>query len=356
MQDISNLRINRIILHNVFPPDEQGHGIAPITSQVLTILDDAGHAKLQERITSALGRGSHCIPMDIEECGDGSCFQHVCKLLDMDDPEFITQSARLARLHTKAHTSRSWPGGSLVVITSTVRSSNRRCLIIIKAERHEGFVEKEIDENVIMEYINKLLLTPHTKLYKIGVFIENNIALADNGLRNRDDFEAYVFDSNISARNSRKAARYFYNSFLGLEIPITSKDHTLQFFEWTSTFINRSPVSTEKKVDLHNALYTYMKIDQGTTVSVSTFAEAYLDHELRDVYEVFMMKMGFPSSSVIKDTTFIKDKLRKRRIRFNSDVNIIAPADQFAELVKIVESSHDSTIVRIAGQLKDQDS
>ncbi|MGK4305155.1 hypothetical protein AKH05_18625 [Vibrio parahaemolyticus] len=349
-----NLNFRRIILHNVYKPNDEGR-VAPFPSKALTILDANGLDKLQQRISSVLGNGSHSLQMDIAQDGAASCFHCATRLLTDDDSGFINNSVEIAELHTTAHTSKNWPGGTLVIIDGTAGAANKRCLFIIKAEQQAGFVEKEDDDRVIMEFLDSLILTPQSKLYKVGVFVEVDGASAGEEIRDSDDFEAYVFDSNIKAKDDRKAARYFYSGFLGLRIPENAEQRTRDFFEYTKGFINAADVSTETKIDLQQALHTYLKTDQSNTIQSSAFAEQFMDEELRDDYASYMENKNFPTTAIVKDNTLIRRKLQHRKMNFSSSVKLTAPAETFDEMVQVLEVTDEHTTLQIKGRLTEQE-
>jgi len=353
MADFSNMQIQKVILHKVFPPDDEGQ-VNPTISAQLTSLADAGKRALQKRMTEVLGSGSHCIEMEIDKTDSMSCFYNVCDTLNNNTADFISKSAGFANLHTTAHTSKRWPGGTLVIIYATVGVQNKKCILIIKAEAHEGFAGKIADNKVTMEYVENLLLTPQTKLYKVGAFVEDEAT--GSGTYNSSQFSAFVYDSNITAKDDRKAARYFYSNFLGLRIPVNSKQRTRDFFEFTKEFVNSSALPTEKKIDINNALYTYLKTDQSGTVSVSSFSDLYFDPDTADQYSEFMANKEFPQGSVSKELDLIANSLRLRKINFSSNVTISAKEEAFRESVKVIESSDDETILRIKGRLLNQQS
>ncbi len=349
-----NLSFKRIILHNVYKPNAEGR-VDPVKSQRLTTLDADGLQKLQERISVVLGRGSHCIQMEIATIGVSSCFHHASTMIDEADQAFIDRSGEFAELHTNAHTNQRWPEGTIVVIEATAGASNKRCIFVIKAEQQAGFQESERGDQVIMEFIDNLILTPQSKLYKIGAFVEIDQESLEQDTRSVSDFEIYVFDSNITAKDDRKAARYFYSNFLGLRIPDNAEQRTRDFYEYTTNFIKTADIPDSDRVDLQQALYTYLKTDQSDTIEVSSFSQSYLDEEIRDDYASYMENKDFPLIAVPKDIAIIKGKLRERKMRFSSKVKLIAPADTFNELVKIVDVSDEHTTLRIQGNLTDQD-
>lgn len=352
-----NISFNHIITHNVYPPSEDGI-VPPFISKKLITLGAEAKGKLIERISKVLGHESKSLEMEIVQTGASSCFHFSSMLIGADKTDFIKNSAEIADLHTKAHTNKSWPGGSLVIISGTVGASNRRCVFIIKAEPQSGFKEETVTtEQIILEYIDNLILTPQSKLYKVGAFIEVDNKSTHLDERMASDFSAFIFDSNIKAQDDSKAAQYFYSNFLGLKIPENAQQKTRDFHRLTKDFINAADIPTEDKLDLQQALYTYLKIDQSNTIQLSDFADKYMSDtdNLKDDYLDYMEGKNFPTTVIVKDLKLIKNKLRQRKVNFSSNVKIIAPAESFNELVEVLSVGDDSTTIKVKGHLENQE-
>lgn len=351
-----NITLNQIIIHNVYPPSDDGVS-EPFISQELIDLGPIAEGKLVERISRVLGHESKSLQMEIVNTSTTSCFHFSSTLIEKNDSDFIASSAEIARLHTAAHTNKAWPGGSLVIVSGTSGVSNKRCLFIIKAEPQSGFKEEAVtDHKIALEYIDNLILTPQSKLYKVGVFVEVSRDTEQDQSRGISDFEAYIFDSNIQAKDDSKAAQYFYSNFLGLKIPENAQQKTRDFHKLTKEFINGANLDSEEKLDLQQALYTYLKVDQSNTIQVASFADTYItDEEVKDDYIEFMENKNFPTTTVVKDLNLIKGQLKQRKVNFSSQIKIIGPADTFNELVEVVEESDETTTLRIQGHLKTQD-
>ena len=198
----------------------------------------------------------------------------------------------------------------------------------IKAELHGGFRR---GANLTVEYLKTLFMTPQTKLYKIGLFGY------DGGVVRQlpDGWGASVYDNQMSAANRDGAARYFFEGFLGLELPRSAARMTRKFWEGTTAFIQTALVSEEKRADLLTGLYTYLRVDQSPNVEVATFASNYLEPVLRDKYRDHMKVEGFPANAVAKDLSELQGKLKKRRVRFSQDVQLTASAAAFKDLIEI---------------------
>lgn len=346
----SNLIFNRIILHNVHKPDENGAVPANISLE-LTTLDQAGKQLLQERVSKVLGSGSGSLAMDVANKNPASCFEYSRQLLQASEKLFISTSAAIAHHHTAIHTSRRWPGGTLVIISGTTGTDNRRCIVIIKAEQQAGFTETAEDGKITLAHLENLILTPQSKLYKIGIFYET-VAKTSGPV---EDLNAHVFDSNIKSNDDRQAAKYFYSGFLGLKIPENAIQRTRDFFEYASDFISGMDTDPKRKIDLQQALYTYLKTDNSTTIETAEFASKYLKHEESDDFSSFMEGKGFPESAITKDTKLINRKLARRKLNFTNSVKITAPSENFSELIQVIESTDDDTTLRIRGVLLSQD-
>lgn len=352
-----NLNINSVILHEIYERDLDRNLVNPKLSDVCTELDAAGKSNLEARIIKAIGSSSSGVQMEIAKTSVESCFQLAARAIKADKDAFVAISKNVPQMLAEAQTSRRLPGGIVVVIKATVGASSKDCLIIIKAEQQTGFASEE-DENehsIKMRFLDNLLLTPQQKLYKIGVFVEEHAAELVDGLRDKGDFTAFVYDHNMTLKDERQAASYFYDSFLGLSIPEDSKILTRNFYEFTKAYINDADLTDEEKVDLNTALYVYLKNDQSNVVESATFAETYVPEGNRDGYLEYLESKGFPDHAVSKDVALLSGKLRQRRITFSSNVKILAPADEFSESVKIIDSENGDTLLRIKGTIRDQE-
>lgn len=326
-----NLTIGRIITHEVFKRDNDRNIVPPAYGTTLVTLDPHGVEALCSRIMDAMGKASRALEMTIVDSGPGSMCALADQLVDFDDPLFITRSANAANKLATAQTSRGLPGGILVVFTGTAGHPAKRIVGLIKAETHSGFTRQtEADGSISLRYLNDLLLTPQTKLYKIGLFVE-----IDPALEVPSGWKAFIYDDNISV-NKLTAAQYFYEGFLGCTFPETSARRTREFHDHTKEFIRGIDLPEEQKLDLYNALVTYLKVDQAPTVQTSTFAQTYLaDPVLRDAYTEFMTARDFPDTAIHKDLADVTSVLRYRKVGFSNEIKLIVPADKFESMIRL---------------------
>ena len=332
-----NLTIGRIIIHEIFVRGADKALVQPTYgTQLLTLPQDARDA-LQLRITNALGKSSHGVEMSIGEIGNESAWHKAKGIIDSQgrDHEFINLSQSFAGKLAASQTNRNVPGGIVVVVDGTCGNPARSFMCLIKAEPHGGFTKRQTGDQLTLEYIKELILTPQAKLYKIGAFLRH-----DPGAATVQDpmagWRAFLFDDLITQGNKLTAAQYFYETFLGLKFPSNSAFQTKQFHYLTKEFIRNANVDPEKKIDLLNALTTYMKADQAATIQVEDFSQSYLgDAQLQDSYTAYMQRENFPTTAIHKDLSEVQSQLRMRKVTFGHEIKFSAPADQFENYVRI---------------------
>ncbi|WP_448206442.1 nucleoid-associated protein [Azospirillum sp. sgz302134] len=324
--NFANLTLNRVIVHEVFKRDDDRNPRTPRYATGLAQLTQTARDALCARITKVLGSESRSIEMQIVNIGAGTCVQVVHDLLGCaDDGAFVTQSCTAADNLAHAQQTRAIPGGILVIFEGQADHPAKRVLGFIKAEPQNGF-------NINFDFLENLFLTPAARMYKVGVFVEENPGAVDH----RQRFKAFVYDDLMTVTNRQSAALYFYESFLGFGFAATSARLTREFFDYTKEFINGLSMAEEEKSDLHTGLYTYLKVDQSPNVEVNTFALTYLpDPRTRDDYLRFMAGRQFPQAAVRKDVSDVAKLLVNRRVRFKSNIRLIVPADKYERLVHI---------------------
>lgn len=333
-----NLNISRIIIHEVFRRNEDRSMQEPRYGAQLIQLDAEGRDALQLRITEALGESSHGVEMSIHDVSDASFWRLGKRVVDSigNDAEFIQASQAVTAKLAAAQTNRIVPGGIVVVIDGTCGFPARPFMCVIKAEPHPGFIKRDNGDQLLLEYLKDLILTPQAKLYKIGAFVHAD-AQADPAGGLAAGWKAFLFDELITKANRLGAAQYFYETFLGLAFPSNSAFQTKQFHSLTKEFIRTAEhMDDEKRSDLINALTAYLKADQTATVQVAAFANAYFDTpELRDAYTAFMVGNEFPQQAIHKDLSEVAPALKQRKLLFGHNIKLTAPSEEFEGYIRI---------------------
>ncbi|MEE1920856.1 nucleoid-associated protein [Pseudomonas sp. 148P] len=326
--------IERVIIHKIFARSGS-EMVEPKRSKKFVIFPQEALDTLQLRIYKALGNRSHGIEMSIAQSEPGSFFQKSASMLSCSDDDFISLSRDLAVELAKAQMTTNAPGGMLAIIKGRVGPQSTLFLAAIKADIQDGFKADEDDENVTAEYISSLLLTEAQKLYKIGFLTPVSSKPAVRGVFDPADYRAFLFDHLMTATETRSAAAYFYNVFLGMSIQSSSKKLTQDFFEHSKTFIDTALISSDEKLELHEALRAELR-SQTATLSAADFSSKHIPKALQDNYIAFLDTKGFPKNAIAKDTAYISTKLKRRRkYVFDNGVWISTPPEAGEDSIKI---------------------
>lgn len=330
--ELENLVVERVVLHEVFRRGLDQVRLAPDCGERIEDLDEEATDALRDRVVTAMASPAKAVPMSIIRTNEGATVRLVKELLAAEMDGYIAGTKTLANRLADEQRSRKIPGGVLVVFRGTYGAPSRRLVCVIKAEVHNGFGRVRDGQVNKLQFLKNLMLTAQTKLYKVGLFIEEE---RDDDAENvAHGWAAYLYDESLTVSNRYDAAQYFYEGFLGLGFPESSARQTAKFHELTKGFIQSMNVAEEDKITFHNALVTYLKADQSPTVGVAAFGEAYFgDAEVHDAYSRYMAEAGFPEMPVNKDLSDIGAALKSRRVTFRSNIKIFGPSDQFSKLV-----------------------
>lgn len=325
-----NLHVGRVVVHEVFQRGTDRRIKTPAYSDHLEALSAEAMGAFRLRLTDALAGEAQSLQMDISRTGADS-FLHVAnEIIGCDDGAFIESSKAIANHLAEAQTSRSYPGGLLIVFDGTVGAPAVPFVGAIKAETQEGFRRHRNGEQVLVEFVENIFLTPATRLYKIGLMLrEDPLTTPPEGWR------AHVFDSNISKNNRENAAAYFYEAFLGCVLPSDGSYQTAKFFDLTKQFIQSANLTPDQQRDLHDSLYVFVKDEQAPTFTAEQFNDRYIPEGLQAPYTEFMEAKKFPSHAVVRDTSKMGSRLRRRRMKFGSEIELRGSPTALQEKVTV---------------------
>ncbi len=186
--------------------------------------------------------------------------------------------------------------------------------------------------------MSDVFLTPATRLYKIAIFVSQG-----KNLKLPNGWRAFVFDSNISPTHRETAAQYFYEAFLGCILPEDGAYETSRFFDLTKEFVRNTSLSGPIKRKMVDALITFVQAETAKTFTANEFAEKYLPIDLRDPFNNFVEAKQFPMRAVVRDTSQMGSKLKRRRFRFGADI----------EFSTTPEALNNKTVILKTGRAKD---
>jgi hypothetical protein len=286
--------------------------------------------------------------MDIKHDGDNSAMQLCASMLRCADEDFVAGSRVLVQALVQAQSSRKPPGGVILVLCGTTGPDNLNFVSVVKAELHDGF---ETDPNG-MHFVDNIFLSKGgSKLVKVGMFLECSRPQEEEDPRSADQFRVFYYDQYMRKSTTSGLAQYFYADFLGFRVSRNAKKLTCDFFLATRSFINGLDVPAEEKVELSTHLISYLTAADRSSIQVMEFTEN-IRPDLQDTYIAHMAKNNVSLQAVPKDLTLIEKRLKSRRISFSSKVSLNAPAENFDDLITILNTDADYTYVRIKGSVQ----
>jgi 37-kD nucleoid-associated bacterial protein len=323
-----NLTIKRVALHEVFARADDRTLRQPTYADGLETLGTEAMTTFRLRVTDALS--SKSVQMRIAKSGADSFLARADAMMDADDDAFLEGSQKMAASLAEAQLHRRIPGGMLIVFDGTVGAPAVPFVGVVKAETQEAFRHAQSQGKRVMEYLANIFLTPATRFYKIGIMLRD-----DSGAAKPDGWRAFVFDKNISPSDREAAAIYFYDAFLGCTLPDDAPYETSRFFDLTKAFVRESDLDPDKKRDVMDSLYVFLRDEQFPTFTASEFAEHYLPLETRDAYSGYLEAKAFTATAVVRDLSEMGTRLRRRRFKFGADVELSASPDALKQKVLI---------------------
>lgn len=325
-----NVRVRRIAIHEVFQRGEDRLMVPPACSNELEELSQEALIAFQLRMTDALSGQSQSLQMRVVTHGADSFIATANDMVGADDARFLVGSKIIATKLAQAQLYRRIPGGMVVVFDGTTGAPAVPFVGVIKAETQAGFRRSRAGERVITEFLNNIFLTPATKLYKIGVMLQTDPALGVP-----EGWKAFIFDSNISQSHRESAASYFYEGFLGCAMPNDGPYETMRFFDLTKEFVRRADIEPERKRDLIDSLHVFVRDEQTPTFTAEQFSDRYLPDDLKDAFTNYLDVKKFTPNAVVRDTSAMGNRLRRRKLRFGTEIELSASPEALADKVKI---------------------
>lgn len=345
--------LTRAIAHEVIkitPATPQSRN-AVFSNSLLPLTEGRAQDLIIERLNSTLGRASKCVDIQVDV---PTTFIEMAYLLDCTDQDFIAHSQLLATSLSNAQTSGSIKEGVAVFMQGKCfyNEEELRFITAIKADPDQGLQKVVVNGQISLDYVNELLFGNSQRLLKIGFFIEEQplqLQVSQTAQRSPSDFSIKVFDHLMDNSSDNHAAAYFYQTFLGCKLAETSAKKSKEFFETTNDFImNNSTLTQEEKESCRGGLFALMRGNTATLEPQSVARELF-PQEIQDAYIGFCREKGI-QEAFTKDNSLIASRLKKRTIKFSSNVTLYAPTDIISDNVIIEnQDANGWTNVKIRG-------
>lgn len=356
MLQLDLLNVERVVVHHINRRGPERALIPPSYSEELVPLADGALDMFNKRIVSSLGHNSRGIKADFTQVGAGSCFQKMAELMHCDEARFVALSKELADDLTAAQLHLDLAPSKLLIATGVQGMARRPFAVAVKAEMQDGFGETVQARRTVIQHLTKIFFTEAQRLFKIG-FVQQNVGRArhPNGMYDASEFTVHLYDHMLTSTQTKGAALYFYNQFLGADFAKSDKKLTQDFYEKSRKFFDTQELEPEDRMNLLDALRAELRSKE-PTISVPAFGEKHMEADLLAEYERFMARAQFPMHDFPKNTEFIANKLKRRqRIVFSSGVTITTPPDHLRDLVRIDREADGTTVLTIQGTIDSQE-
>lgn len=323
-------------------------------------LDDALRLALEERLVSTLGNDSKHLRMCFEHSDSASAFpllKYAIYAPLNDEKAFIEASQQLASRLNNSTSNPKTPASLLLVIQATTGSGAEahRTLYIVKAEPHDGFKTKTLDDGTLtIELITDLFLSKSQKMFKAAAFAVSSIIEKTDA--DSAKFKCVLFDESLTIGNANSLAKYFSNKFLGLAVPNDSDAITQRFFDCTKDYANHQPgLNAEDRYRIITGLHAELNSNRGVIDPIQ-FGDDYIPDRHREGFLNVIQEAAIPSNSFAKDLRYIRKKVVKRVIEFTNGVSIKTELEKgIDDLIEIIDYGQESdgfTLVKIKANIK----
>jgi hypothetical protein len=350
--DLQHLSISRAVLFDILPDKQDRTPSDPIGGTALSSLPNSAKLMVASRIAGALGKNANGLEVSIIDTSPSSFFQTACKAIDSSNENFLILTREIAVMLAAAQSNKHLAQSKLMLIQATVTAGQLPCLIAVKAELQDGLADRPapVEGQMHLQHLKDIFMTDSQRLFKIG-YLQRTAANAtiNQGQYDPNDHIMHLFDHLMSSTETRNAAFYFYNSFLGCNTASSARARTRDFFENTMAFIKASGLPEDGKLDLIEALRTELR-STANVINIVDFASEHMTPKVKQAYEGFMIEQkGFPNHAVEKDTFYVNAKLRRRRkITFSNDIWLSTPPELMSS-ISTVENDDGSTTVTVPG-------
>jgi len=352
--DLQQLVIGRAVLFDI-PPDQPDKSAGvPTGGQALTTLGTSAKMMVGRRLTGALGKNANGMEVSIVDSAPASFFQLACNAVDGNDANFVSQAQVLATMLAGAQNNKHLAHSKLMFIQGTVTAGQLPYLMAVKAELQDGLADRPgSGSSSSLQHLKDIFMTDSQRLFKIG-YLQRNVAnpTINAGQYQPHEHVVHLFDHLMTSTETRHAAFYFYNGFLGCNTASSARARTRDFYENTLTFIKSSGLPENDRLDLIEALRTDLR-STSNVVSVIDFATSHMTPQIKQAYETFMIgQKGFPNHAVQKDVEYVAAKLKRRRkITFSSKIFLSSPPELMSSIT-LIPNPDGSTTLTVPGLME----
>ncbi|MET7801048.1 nucleoid-associated protein [Streptomyces decoyicus] len=318
--DFGDLVVDQAIVH-VVPKRAQGEELFPLQlSQTFCRLDEDVRYELQGKLRDVFARLGREV---IEDPELKSPLPDAVRAFLGTGQDLVQVSGELA------HTLRDSQGGNSpagLLLVASARLDGQQALLMVKLEHETGMQTNEIVTDGLrtfaMQYLDDLLLTQKSKVYKVALFSEEGL--------DESRLQGWAADPQTSGKD---VARFFLEKFLGCRHQNDPRELTRRFHDTAMNWVNSR--CTDSDTRMNYVLATMVELQNPTTMLDPTeFIRTHLREPDQADFAVFLAENDVPIGTFEKNTELISNRLQKMRVDLSNGAFLVAP----------VEAMQDGTI------------
>ncbi len=342
--DLARMHIEKLIVHDVPKRIAGTDGELACLSEVESPLTQDLDNFFCERVGTSLASAAFEVEVDPHSHSPmpGLILDHMCE----QKAGFVGMSQEMAKHLYRSSTGVN-PAGLLIVIQASV--VDVRALAILKLEKEVGVraqqytIEGKATFNI--QHIHDLMLTERTKVFKVGLFVQEGEGL--------ETIRGKVSDKQRGLRPRTEVAEYFLKDFLGCRLRQAPEVVTSHFFQTSQAFFEEQVEDAATKARYQIGLIATLG-DQEAVVRPREFATRHLDTRDRRRYLDALEAAQVPTTEFYKENNLISNQLKKIQWAFESGVILLAPPETIenGRNLSISSLGDDRTRVVIEDRLK----
>ncbi|NEB79543.1 nucleoid-associated protein [Streptomyces sp. SID14478] len=336
--DFKDLVVEQAIVH-VVPKHAKNEEPPPLQlSQTFCRLDEDVRAELQGKLREVFARLGREVVEDPEL---KSPLPDAVRAFLGGGQDLVEVSGELAHALRDSQNGSSSAG---LLLVAAARLDGQRALLMVKLEHETGMQTNEIVADGLrtfaMQYLDDLLLTQKSKVYKVALFSEEG--LVESGL------QGWAADPQQSGK---EVARFFLEKFLGCRHQNDPRELTRRFHDTVMTWVNSR--FTDSVVRMDYVMAAMVELQSSTPeLNPTEFREAHLQEVHQPDFTAFLAENDVPIHTFEKNTELISNRLEKMRVDLSNGAFLVAPLEAVQDGTVLVEDLGDGrTVVTITSKV-----
>ena len=341
-RDLGRLEIDKLIVHDVPSRRVNAEGPSPTLSEIESPLTPTVCNYIRDKVVGTLANNS--FPVVFDTASGSPVPALVMDNLGNESTHFVEASQCLANHLFESQTG-SNPPGLLAVAQTKIEGVNS--LALMKFEREAGArvaaIQYQGKSTFDVQHLSDLMLTDKTRVFKIGLFVQEGMTL--------ESIAGLVSDNQAAQWHKSDIADFFLRRFLGCRLKEEPRVTTRNYLDATEEWINSSVADPVLKGKYEVAVLAEMQRNL-SSISPRLFADQNLELSDRQPYITHLQDRQVPVTEFPKDNSMIEPRLRRISMELESGVVIMAKTDVFEDKVHITEEDFGQSRIEIIDRVK----